>query len=79
MSAYHAIPNRAHSLVDSMHSRAYICQFTPNGSRLIGEPAWPGRMPLLRYIGVGASAGSTMQGVCTAFACMRLLVSAARL
>ena len=37
-SAYHTIPDTPHSLVERMRSRAYICQFTKNGSLLVGEP-----------------------------------------
>ena len=37
-SAYHTVPNTPHSLIDQMHSRAYICQFTKNGSLLVGAP-----------------------------------------
>ena len=37
-SAYHAIPDTPHSLVERMRSRAYICQFTKNGSLLVGMP-----------------------------------------
>ena len=37
-SAYHTIPDTPHSLVERMRSRAYICQFTKNGSLLVGMP-----------------------------------------
>ena len=37
-SAYHTIPDTPHSLVERMRSRAYICQFTKNGSLLVGIP-----------------------------------------